>query len=69
MNSPDYKDYIGDGVYVSFDGYHIWLTVERGDEGQARIALEPEVFHNLVQYRKRLQKMLAEKSGIMNDTP
>jgi hypothetical protein len=24
---PDYQDYLGDGVYASFDGEHIWLAV------------------------------------------
>jgi hypothetical protein len=43
--------YIGDGVYASFDGWHIWLEVERED-GTHKIALEPEVFSELVRYFK-----------------
>lgn len=27
MNEPYYNEYLGDGVYALFDGYHIWLTV------------------------------------------
>ena len=41
--------YIGDGVYVSFDGYHIWLTTLRED-GMQRIALEPPVLAELEEY-------------------
>lgn len=45
------RAYIGDGVYVSFDGYHLWITTQRED-GEHRIALEPETFHRLVQARE-----------------
>lgn len=38
MNSK----YLGDGVYASFDGYQIWLMVER-DGRRESIALEPPV--------------------------
>ena len=35
--------YLGDGVYVSFDGYQIWLDT-RAQFPVNRIALEPEVY-------------------------
>lgn len=34
--------YLGDGVYASFDGYHVWLDT-RAQEIVNRIALEPPV--------------------------
>ena len=45
MSEPR-KVYIGDGVYASHDGYHIWLTTER-DGGEHSIALEPPVLDAL----------------------
>ena len=49
---PDAEEYIGDAVFVSFDGYQIWLRT--GDHNHQRIALEPPVFAKLVDYQKRL---------------
>lgn len=49
------KTYLGDGVYVSFDGYQLWLTTEDGIPQTNRIALEPEVYEALVKYVKRLE--------------
>ena len=37
-------DYIGDGVYVDFDGYTIWLKANNYDNPTDTIALEPDVF-------------------------
>lgn len=52
-----YKEYLGDAVEASFDGYHIWLTTLDGNN--QRIALEPPVFRALVEYEKRLRNALA----------
>lgn len=55
--SPWPKNYIGDGVYASFDGHHIWLRAE-GERAGVRvtneIALEPTVYQSLVKYAARL---------------
>jgi hypothetical protein len=45
--------YLGDGVYASHDGYHIWLRTER-DGREHLIALEPYVLTALAEYRARL---------------
>lgn len=37
--------YLGDGVYASFDGYHIVLDLRA--QGPDRIALDPSVFRAL----------------------
>lgn len=42
--------YIGDGVYCSNDGYHIWLRTLEG----AAIALEPPVLDALDSYRRKI---------------
>jgi hypothetical protein len=47
--------YLGDGVYASFDGYQIWLRVER-NYGLEQIALEPEVMAELTRYAERVYK-------------
>ena len=43
--------YLGDGVYASFDGWQLWLDL-RGQDRGTRIALEPAVFNALKQYAK-----------------
>jgi len=40
-------EYIGDGVYASFDGFGIWLTAENGMEATDAIYLEPAVLGHL----------------------
>lgn len=47
------KFYIGDAVYVYFDGYHFWLETinSNPDYPTNRIGLEPAVFDNLNDYR------------------
>jgi hypothetical protein len=47
-------EYIGDGVYASFDGFNIWLQTERETGRIERIAIEPQVFHALERYRDRI---------------
>jgi hypothetical protein len=47
---PVTEVYLGDAVYASFDGYQIWLRT--GDRNNQRIALEPRVWANLVNFVK-----------------
>lgn len=42
--------YLGDGVYASFDGYHIVIDLRA--QGSDRIALEPAVFKALVNFSR-----------------
>ena len=53
VNDPEAppETYLGDGLYASFDGYHIWLRAPRQD-GDHRVALEPAVFDRLIEYRR-----------------
>lgn len=48
-------EYLGDGVYASFDGYYIILDL-RGQDNTTRIAIEPYVFNRLVQYKEKIQQ-------------
>ena len=46
--------YLGDGVYASFDGYHIWLKTQQGHQ----IALEPSVKDALDRYQAHIVERL-----------
>jgi hypothetical protein len=50
------KTYLGDGVYVDFDGYQLVLTAENGVSITNTIYLEPAVYGALVAYTERLEK-------------
>lgn len=52
-------DYLGDGVYVSFDGYHLVFDL-RGQDNFTRIAMEPEVLEALDRYRARVSQACEE---------
>ena len=47
------KDYLGDGVYASFDGMHIVLEVER-DERTERIYLDSNIYDALIRYHDKI---------------
>ena len=44
------EHYLGDAVYVSHDGYQLWLTTSDGIRETQRIALEPAVYAALLRY-------------------
>lgn len=50
-------DYLGDGVYASFDGMHVILDL-RAQDSTTRIALESPVFDKLVAYKRRCDEAL-----------
>lgn len=41
-------EYIGDGVYISHDGYQVWLSPNT--PGHYLVALEPHVLASLFRY-------------------
>lgn len=45
-------EYLGDGVYAYFDGYHTWLRTER-DGRVHEIALEPAMAAQVLEYDRR----------------
>ena len=53
---PIEDKYLGDGVYASFDGWHIKLDL-RGQDNFTVIALEPGVLAQLDNYRKRIEEV------------
>ena len=52
-----HTDYIGDSVYVGFDGYSYWIMTWNGypDDPRNKIALEPEVYEALQNWVKRIR--------------
>lgn len=50
---PVPSTYLGDAVYASFDGYHIWLHLN-DHRGPGLIALEPAVYESLKHYAQRI---------------
>ena len=50
------KEYLGDGVYVEFDGFMVILTTENGAGPSNVIYLEPEVVQALTAFVARLQQ-------------
>jgi len=46
-------EYLGDGVYASFDGYHIWLAVNHHENKV--VALDPYVMKSLIEYNNKLK--------------
>ena len=49
------ETYLGDGLYASFDGWHVILRVPR-DGGDHVVALEPEVLSALHNYLEALDR-------------
>jgi len=52
-------DYLGDGVYASYDGYSIILDL-RGQDSFTRIVLEPKVLQALNRYAERAESKRKE---------
>ena len=50
------KKYLGDSVYVEFDGYMVILTTENGAGPSNVIYLEPEVVQALTAFIAKLQQ-------------
>lgn len=59
-----HTDYLGDSVYVGFDGYHIQLMTWNGypDDPRNKIALEPCVYEALLRWTENLKIQLKEKT-------
>lgn len=51
----DGKTYIGDGVYVSYDGYQLKLETER-ENGTDEIYLDPSIWQMLLRHVKSLDR-------------
>lgn len=50
--------YLGDGVYVSYDGYHVNIAVN--DHNNHAVSLDPGVLQSFLKFSNEIQKALAE---------
>ena len=57
------KKYLGDSVYVAFDGYGLILTTGNGTVPTNSIYLEPEVYTHLLEYAARLRTECGKEPG------
>lgn len=55
------KRYIGDGVYIEFNGYQLKLTTEDGISVTNEIYLEPSVFDSLEIYVQEIKAAMQEQ--------
>ena len=55
----EFEEYLGDGVYASFDGYQVWLAVNH--HNNKVVALDPHVFDQLVDYVEEIKRKLENK--------
>ena len=62
-----FPEYLGDGVYAVFDGWHIWLRLSRHDNTEGQIALEPAVYSALVRYHDGLAERAKREAKRLED--
>lgn len=59
---PPPKDYLGDSVYIEFDGNCAVITTNNGypDDPRNRIAIEPEVWVKMQRWMKQFEDAATE---------
>ena len=55
-------DYLGDGVYVEFDGFSFILKANDYQNPTDQIVLEPSVLDALNRFRERMKELYMPKS-------
>jgi len=68
VNSEQNKRYIGDGVYVAWDGYYIKLTTEDGISETNIIVLENEVLNEFLRFVKQVEYTCKAYKEMKHDT-
>ena len=51
-------EHIGDGVYVKFDGFGVWLHNNSHDNPTDKIYLEPQILQALNEYVEKMRKVI-----------
>ncbi len=59
MKTP--QAYLGDGVYATYDGWHIWLDLRGQGDDHIKIALEPEVLARLNDFATKARSQTPPK--------
>lgn len=63
------REYIGDGLYVSHDGYHIWLETSDGISTTNRVALEPYAAKALALWARDFYTQYGQESPLQLPEP
>ena len=61
------RTYIGDGVYASHDGFHLWLHTSNGIRDTNEIALDPQVVDNFLIYLTNLRAQIKAQHEFIED--
>lgn len=64
-NTQIEKRYLGNGVYASFDGFRIILSLQQNSA--TRIALDPEVFDALLAFKGAIMARLVKASAFATE--
>jgi hypothetical protein len=62
LPTPYQEHYLGDGLYVCFDGHSVWLRAPRGN-GDHRVALEPAVLAGFIQWTQPIRDAQKQQGG------
>lgn len=65
-NAPraEFREYLGDGAFVGFDGFNVVLTAEDGARATDVVYLEPRCYASLVSwYGRRIAPLLRQSGG------
>ena len=60
-------DYLGDGVYVEFDPYGVWLKANHHEHPTDRIYLDAQVYRNLIRFMENKGVFYTSKKGEENE--
>jgi hypothetical protein len=55
LDMDEKADYLGDGVYVKFDGYHIVLMANNRENPTDTVALDPHVLKLFLRWLENLK--------------
>ena len=58
------KRYLGDGVYIDFDGFALVLTTEDGISVTNRIVLEEEVYAGIGAFLLHIKGLVDAEAGV-----
>ena len=56
-----HQDYLGDGAYVGFDGYHVVLYTSDGISYTRPVYMEPNVVRGFQNWLSRLREVTCQK--------
>lgn len=54
------REYIGDSVYIEYDGWAFAIMTNNGYEDENVIYLEPSVIENLIHYIDKIKRLKGE---------